>query len=488
MIACIPDNIHINNKNFTSLINYCNANDIKLDYNNKNNDLFSAYGIYDKNDERIKKYVCEFLDISKDNIFLYKTENINLFQVCRAELLSYVITKYSQDKYIWNEEELQDIIFNNYHDELCCCLAASKFWIEFWLLKLTQNKYDFAFIFSGSLIYSRTLLEILKTKLNIKVFVCETYLTGHEFYFEEKYNYIANNSLIKSSSFYNSIPYSTDATQKLLALNKYLMKNNLNVKQPLTSDKSNILVDNVVLIIGQVVNDFSILEHNNVGFYTIGVYKELITQIITNTNYNVIFKAHPWERKKNNLKNNFTYSKLSNEFKTTKRVQFVEDFNIYDLFDISKHVIVLNSQGGIEAVENGIKPITLAQPFYYNKGFTIDFDISRINQTIDYLNTHDNSYLSYDEFKQFEIFLSKVHLNHLFTKFPSGEKKLREILKKPTEVKLYSRKSSLLPENFYTVFNNSNTQKCKIESNTDHNTVVNRIKKIANKFFKKEEV
>lgn len=483
MIACIPDNIHINEKNFTSLINYCKANDIKLDYNNQNNDLFSAYGVYDKNDQRINKYFNEFLNTSKKNIFLYKTENINLFQVCKAELLSYVITKYDQDKYIWNEEELQDIVFNNYKNELCCCLAASKFWIEFWLLKLEQNKYDFAFIFSGSLIYSKTLLEILKTKLNIRVFVCETYLTGHEFYFEEKYNYIANNSLIKSSSFYNSIPYSTDATQKLLALNKYLMKNNLNVKQPITSDKSNILEDNVVLIIGQVVNDFSILEHNNVGFYTIGVYKELISQIITKTNYNVIFKAHPWERKKNNLKNNFTYSKLSNEFKKTKRIQFVEDFNINVLFDISKHVIVLNSQGGIEAVENGIKPITLAQPFYCNKGFTIDFDISKINQTIDYLNTHHNSYLSYDEFKQFEIFLSKIHLNHLVTKFPSGEKQLREILKKTNEVKLYCRKSSLLDDNFYTKFNNANTEKSIKKSNTDCYKLVNKIKKIANKLF-----
>lgn len=483
MNVCIPDNIHINEKNFTSLLNYCKANNITLDFNIQNKDLFSAYGIYDRNDKRIKDDVDKFINYSMQDLFSYKTENINLFKVSRAELLSFVITKYKSPNYIWTENELKNYLFNNFHKELCCCLAIARFWIIFWNDKLKQSKYDIAFVFSGSLIYAKTLLEVLKNHLQVRTFVCETYLTGNEFYLEERYSYIANNSLIKYDSFYNSIPFKFTANDKLLALNKYLMKNNLNVTQPEGSDKSILFNDNCVLIIGQVVNDFSILEHNNLGFYSIGVYETLISLILAKTNYNIIFKAHPWERKKNNLKTNFTFEKLSQKFKNN-RCLFVEDFNIKELFEISKHVIVLNSQGGIEAIENGIKPITLAQPFYYNKGFTIDFDISNLNQAIDYLNNNSNSYLSYEEFKKFEVFICKIHSNHLVSKFPSGEKRLKEILNKNSDLKLYSRKSSTLPQNYYLILSNQNYKKNLNKNlNFSSNSFVTTVKKIARRIF-----
>ncbi|MDK4673330.1 capsule biosynthesis protein, partial [Kingella kingae] len=88
--------------------------------------------------------------------------------------------------------------------------------------------------------------------------------------------------------------------------NKMILMKNKNVQQPTDSAAFVFKYKKpVVTIIGQVVNDFSLLEVNGLGISSVQVYKELITKLVK-PGFNVVLKTHPWEKQKINIKSSLT--------------------------------------------------------------------------------------------------------------------------------------------------------------------------------------
>ena len=447
MIFFSPDNIHINNKNFTSLIKVINSNNNKFIQNTNYINLVTCYGNYNGIDE-ILEYKKEYEQYSKEMLFSASNLGYNLFDLCRAELLTYTITKekFFDFKYYWTRNELFNFLYDVFYTDLINNISAASFWLSYWKNYIIANKFEIALVFSGSLIYTKTLLKILE-KTSIRAFVLESFFTGNDFYCEESFSHISNNSLIKYKSYYDSIEINDLEFHKdyIKSINKYLMSNNLNVKQPLAKNKLLFDKNQTVAIIGQVVNDFSVIEYNEIGINSILLYEKLISDIIAKTNYNIIFKAHPWEHKKINLNCSFTLNYLYEKFSQIigDRLIFLDEYNIDDVFDQSDEVIVINSQAGINAIWAGIKPIVLGDPFYGNKGFTVDISINKIEDVCNYLlKRTSRSVLTMEEYKKFKIFLIKTFQYHLISKFPSGESLLKKIFQTEKTISLYHK-----PEN-----------------------------------------
>ncbi|HCN9346693.1 TPA: capsular biosynthesis protein, partial [Escherichia coli] len=104
-----------------------------------------------------------------------------------------------------------------------------------------------------------------------------------------------------------------------------------------------------------------------------------IDRLLCDDDVFVIFKSHPWERHKNNIRSALTFEKIHEYIKElpddkSSRVFIIEDFNLESLIKQSDHIVTLCSQSAIEAAFLGVKPIQLGNAFYGQKGFTYDFD------------------------------------------------------------------------------------------------------------------
>lgn len=428
-----PDSLHINKKNFASVHEFM-AND-KHEYtqHTKVNHLIALFGNYRNTPSEIVPFFDLYVQFDRDLLFNATSRGFRLFDLCRQELLSFVL---SDDSFFalgerWTTDELFDFLFLNFRNDLVLNVAVAAFWLDYWYKYFdTAPKYDVALIFSGSLTYARSLSAIL-SEMTTRVFVLETFFTGNEFYCEERFSSIPNESHIKSKSFYNSIVVGDELDKDLVkAINKICLAENLNVVQPPKSNVTLFPGRRVVLVVGQVANDFSILGYDDVGFNSVIFYIKLISKIINDTDYCVVFKAHPWEHKKANLKTPFTRDRVEAALSTYvgDRLLFVDDFNIEQLFERADHVVMINSQSGIEAAWHGLRPITLGNPFYGNKGFTSDFSLHDLDGVVNYIDNKSNSsVLTLEEYKKFEIFLVRVLQYHLVSKFKSGIPVLRKL-------------------------------------------------------------
>ncbi|EJF07249.1 capsule polysaccharide export protein [Thiovulum sp. ES] len=211
------------------------------------------------------------------------------------------------------------------------------------------------------------------------------FFTGNDYYFERKYEHIPNNSNFAKSNYLLERKSISFYIHRFFAFRKLSRMKNKNVVQPEESQKLEFSNKNkTVLIIGQVINDFSILQTKLDNINSLYFYKDIIYKILENTNFNIVFKAHPWENKKANLKAPLTLNELSKTFGKNNRVLLTENFNIYQLFRISNFVLGLSSQGLLEASLFGKKPLQFGNAFYANQGFTYDFkNIEEFLQKID---------------------------------------------------------------------------------------------------------
>ena len=431
-----PDSLHINEKNFKSLLSFIKDGKHLLIQNTENKNLIAKFGDYsDIENEEISSIRKDLYLLNSNDLFDESEFGINLFQTSKAEILSFAL---ADESYafadIRSNKDVFEYLRENYFEVLINNLAVARFWLRFWKVFFQKNRFDIALIFSGSLIYQRSAIELLKFH-TARVYILETYLTGNDFYIEERYSPIAGDSLLKYKNYYSKLDVPETTHNYMKAINKYLMGQNLNVKQP---EPSNIQLfnnnQNTILIIGQVVNDFSLIEN---GIYSIDLYIDLISKIISETDYNIIFKAHPWEHRKANLKKPFTLNKLTTVFEPNERLKYVDNFNIGELFKMASHVIVINSQSGIDAAWNGIRPIVLTQAFYSGKGFTTD--LSDVDAVIRYIQNVDHSVMTLSEFKLFEQYLIRSFLGHFVSKFPSGKLTLSKIFNFEKQIPLYHK-------------------------------------------------
>ena len=457
MKIIIPDGIHIKEKNFKSLFDFIKEKKITKIIVTKHDDIKSLYGNYN---EKIIKDIDEDLylklnDLSKEELFNYSNKDINLFEISKTEILSYVITLENWYSLPINNDsiEIYDKLWKENKDILIKNIVISNFWIDFWFNCIKLNKgITHSISFSGSLIYIKSLTKIL-INTNIKSFLVEHFLTGLDYYFEEKHDYISNNSDIKLNNYYNSIELPSKKTiefekEKKKSINKFLMRNNKNVKQP-EIDTGLKLEKNTILILGQVINDFSILEQQNKIINISYFYINLIEQILKNTDFNIIFKAHPWENHKINLKKaltkeiimNFINKKSKNE---QKRIQIVENSNLDYLIENSEYIVSYCSQSLIECAFKGKKTIQFGDAFYGKKGFTYDYKYNEIDIFVkDLNNSKIRKILNKKEWDMFEIFLIKIFQFTLISWHNSGKKSLESKFKIPDVINLYVKKAPI---------------------------------------------
>jgi hypothetical protein len=172
----------------------------------------------------------------------------------------------------------------------------------------------------------------------------------------------------------------------------------------------------VILIIGQVANDFSIIETPSDEISTISIYKQIIINLLKNTNANLIFKAHPWERRRAPLFSPLTKVKID-EFTQSLpeidriRITVIENEPIQNIFQICDGVVGITSQGLLEACYYGFKPALMGDTFFSKKGFTQDSSENR-----NFLkNTFDKASwkLSLNEYEQFQNFIGGMFIEAL---------------------------------------------------------------------------
>jgi hypothetical protein len=167
-------------------------------------------------------------------------------------------------------------------------------------------------VFSGSYIYTRALMALAKQR-DIHVLVVEHFFTGNDFYLEYRDKPIANNCGVQRE--FSADSSVTDEVSEVIASayvdsrikgmqNKNVPHRNIIFKHSWGNQNP------IILIVGQVANDFSIIETPSDEISSIASYKQVIIDLLRNTNANVIFKAHPWERKKAPLFSPLTKTKI----------------------------------------------------------------------------------------------------------------------------------------------------------------------------------
>lgn len=426
-----PDSVHFHNRNFKSLFDFIGKNNIKHTFISNRDHWVGAFGNYDCFADELLAYSDRLMDKNKGDILEFNVDGINLFDICRDEALTYYLPKPEFRNKIASypaRNKLFEIMYETDINALILNMSAAWSWYDFWRENLGGMKnHTYVLIFSGAQIYNRMLLEILKTHPSTPL-VMEHFFTGNEYYLEEKYAPIPNNSDMKYANYFNSIKVDEDKNDfdrmKIKAINKVILSNNKNVKKSIFTETIPAKDRNIVTIIGQVVNDFSIICTAKKYLSTIGFYIEIIDSLLKETDCFVVFKAHPWERNKSNVRTSLTYDELNDyvlslPIELQERVYLTEEFDLYDLMHQSKHIVTLCSQSAIEAAFIGLKPIQFGGAFYGNKSFTYDYN--SIDAFIkQYNNGTLNPYLTLDEYDSFEMFLVKVFEKELISVFQSG--------------------------------------------------------------------
>ncbi|MCR9214307.1 MAG: capsular biosynthesis protein [Proteobacteria bacterium] len=444
----IPDNLHINKRNFASFFSFVESIDADLHIVPDKKDLVTAFGHYE-DQPHLKKYGL-FREYRISTLIGLTNHGINLFDVARAEILTRLIVNpewYDNPIPQCRTEFFEKVYYNN-REILVSCMATAQYWIDFWVKFLEANKkFTHCCVFSGSLIYQRTLIEVLKATPT-RVLVMESCFTGNDYYCEEKYEPISNRCDLKHDTIFNSIELPQDRSEyekeRNKAINKIAAAKNKNVTQPLKGKDLNFKRKRkTVLILGQVVNDFSLLETGPLGISSIHFYKVLIKELLKR-NFNIIFKAHPWEEKKSNVRHALTKSVLDQfvrnfSIKEQQKIRVLDNYPITTLFNLSDYVIGLNSQGMMEAVLCGLKPIQFGDAFFGRRGFTHDFDRNSVHEFVEALHSGEiNGTLTLEEFADFERFAVKFFQHHLVSIHPSGVDKLKQIFQLPNNIPVSS--------------------------------------------------
>ena len=444
----VPDDLHINQRNFTSFFKFVEKSGASVKYVKGRRDWISLFGNYETKSQELNEFARVLSHLDKDTLFNYSVKGVNLFKISRAEILSKVIAGsswFNEPLPSKSEEIFYKMLLLN-KQVLMQCLAAAWGWLDFWSKFLADEKeFTHCCVFSGSLIYQRSLVELLRYTPT-KVLHMESFFTGNDYYCEEKYEPIANNCDIRHRAVFESLApklLGNDLDRdRMKAINKVVLAKNKNVVQPdFAVEVVFPLPGKVVTVLGQVVNDFSLLEYRGIGLSSISFYKEIIISLVRG-GFNVVFKSHPWEEKKTNVEKSLTKEVLTDYFsgfshEERERIKIVDHYPIDRLFSISSFVVGLNSQGLIEAAFHGLKPVQFGNAFFGGKGFTSDYSLTSGDQFLEDINAgRISGTLDLDEFVLFEEFLRRLMQGQLVSVHDSGVTRLISIFEASTVIGL----------------------------------------------------
>ncbi len=451
----LSDDIHIHARNFKPLFDYFQAERAEVVVHDKHGHLKKRYGLYDGCPE-IRSYIDQLGRLDNDALLSahhhYHAQPIPLMDICRSECLAYILATSDQihreatrfeTPLEWTNLVDQWLV-NNERDAVIQNMAAVMFWIDEWqgFLDNTRRVFTEAFVFGGSPTYMRALMHICRW-YKTRVFVLESTFTGNEFYLEERYSPLGNKPDIRLPTVRNSYAIPTDEglrhRETLKAVEKLLLSKNKNVSQPPPeefprfSDPSRPRL----LLVGQVVNDFSIIDQQYGWLSTIAFYRELISKVLRHTDYNIVFKGHPWEEKKVHLMRPRTIEALR-ELEAGEGAGRFLIRNHHNLSSLGKQVdqvAMLNSQAGIElAFFCGLRPATFGNPFYGGAGFNDEYN--SIDIFVEALQSRRRGHLSLPEFEELQLFLLQYLQYDTVTVRSSGLSQVKQKLARRDEILL----------------------------------------------------
>lgn len=432
------DDFHLNRRNFSSLYKYLERRGAQLEFLNTEGEMWNRYGDY-SGVKPVTAYQqeAEYI-IGKGPAYLVRHErlvcgaSVPFFPLVVPEILSFANVNIEEVwRYPLPEDRLNlaEILFAVAPECVRDNVAAALFWADRYTHRFKHFNFDMAVVFSGSQIYQRLLIEILKTK-KPRVFVTESFQTGSEFYWEERYSPISNNCEIRYRNVYNRITLPEDyllrQNEIIKALNKIRNAKNKNVTQP--GECLNLSFGEkkkTLLLSCQVQNDFSIIDSPNRFKNPYAFYEALIRTILLSSDYCVVVKTHPFESNKISIRRPFIYNALSEYIagltkNLRSRVTLVESVNLHQLVREVDGFITLNSQSAFEACfYGGLKPVVFGRPFYGGYGFTNDYE-----QLTDFRDDLEKDRIAWTldcrEFNSFVEFVTKLLQYQLASVHDSG--------------------------------------------------------------------
>lgn len=390
----LSDDFHLNRRNFGSLFTFIEREQIPTTVHSAHGELKRALGGYLGRTE-LSARIAQLRDLPLERLSTlthsYGTTPIALFPLCRAELLAYVLAKsdtlHDAEPSTADDDTLLAHLQREHRELLLANLAAAMFWIDELAGYFVGRNSGFthAFLFSGSMIYTRVLMEMCK-RSETQCMVLESTFTGHQYHFEERYLPLCAGADIQLATVRNAhwagLTSEQQAERRAQATRSMFRATNKNVVQPRGPTPLTFAEPKrpELLVVGQVVNDFSIIERRGTPLSAPAFYKRLITRCLDETDYNIVFKAHPWERRKQWVDRPLTFDALR-AFRATlsttqqARLAITDEANMLALGARAQRVALLSSQAALElAFHCGLRPSTFAHPYYEAAGFTDDYD------------------------------------------------------------------------------------------------------------------
>lgn len=444
MRILIPDNRHFHRRNFPMLLALIKADGIRTWREKSHRGWWSRHGDYQGLRAPLAPHIARIEQAPPGEWLELETGGINLFSCARAEIFCKLLPLphcIDLDGSASDDAFLHRVVFHpESRDTVVLCLAAADYWLRFWARTLeAKGPFSHVLAFSGSQIYNRALLA-LAARQSIESFVLESFFTGNECYFERRSTPIANQSMLRDPDYVQGlVAREVESTLDQFrgeAFRRFSMMANKNarpvrglLKAPFRNRRP------TVLIVGQVLNDYSLIETPTSHFSAVAFYTRLIVRLLDETDANVIFKAHPWERKRPNLEDSVTLNALRRMADglpedQRARLVFYEFEAIGELFAFADWVTGLCSQGMLEACHAGLKPVQMGKAFFGGHGFT--FDVDQPEELIELIGSDDQEgRLSLAEYRRFENFMAVALVVHLVPNTAEGMSKMRERLSRP---------------------------------------------------------
>ncbi|WP_395022677.1 hypothetical protein [Dongia sp.] len=444
MRILIPDTWHFHRRNFAPLYDHLAAAQVPFDVERTRRAWWKSHGDYGRFARRLRHHVERLNPLSPSELVASQHNDISLMAVVRSEFLCRALPRWIAGAGPRDDLALAERALGNETDrsELLLCFAAAIDWIDFWRSKLDRTPaFTHVLVFSGSYIYTRALQEVAQRR-GLRIFTLESFFTGNDFYFEERATAISNRSQLSVPDYYRRLVLPDERDQldrwRAEAQTRFRAKRNKNVRaspSAVVAPPFRAADRGAILVLGQVLNDFSVIETPLPEMSTIAVYRRLIGALLEKTDRNVIFKAHPWERRRPNLRSPVTLKQMTVwrealPDRQRERFRVLEAEPLSGLFPYVDHAIGLSSQGLIEAAQAGLKPIQLGDAFFGGHGFTHD-------RTLDDALIDDiaagrlASRLSLAEYRALEDFLVRSLVLHLVSDRPEGPEKIAIRLREP---------------------------------------------------------
>lgn len=388
------DNINFHKRNFENFITFVEEN-YSYHYNTAFPMLKKSFGKYYRNNiqgltnfENIEKQINS---IKKEELPIFNFKGYNLWNIVSAELKSYITPKIYEDlldkgikydkfdplelleKYDFEDESINKAVLYN--------LIVGAFWIEYWAKEFKKYEIKNLCVFGGTSIYSRAATLVAQwNRINVISF---------EGTFIKKYHYADNASgIITNNHKYadRSNWVQLEGVSLLGSQDNWLKKEmdsrtNLNVVQPKAVGKTeiynkyNIPSDKrIILLIGQVINDYSVTKDLQSFSSTIDFYLETIKAVQKLKGYHLFIKLHPWENYKQNSSPNLSKRILEQHLEQYNFKNYTIDYevNIDSIIDVAEFGVTSCSQAGLEMLYSGKRVVQVGHAYYGFKGWTID--------------------------------------------------------------------------------------------------------------------